>query len=119
MRKDVHEFLVKIAKKRKTTTYETIAGKFDIFIARVGQEVGEISTYEKANGRPLLSSLVVNATGYPGGGFFGLAHLPKSVRRRSDRYKDQELNGAEMRFVDNEQKRAWKYWKNVIPCYID
>ena len=39
----------------------------------VGRVLGEISAGEVRDGRPMLSALVVNASGLPGRGFFSLA----------------------------------------------
>ncbi|MFX0199082.1 MAG: hypothetical protein ACFFCW_23415 [Candidatus Hodarchaeota archaeon] len=41
---------------------------------QVGQVLGEISEDEHRVGRPMLSAVAVSTSGYPGEGFFKLAH---------------------------------------------
>jgi hypothetical protein len=83
MRQDVHKKLIKIAKRGETITYGELMKEFGI--ARGGRKpkmgigwiVGEISGYENAKSRPLLSAIVVKAgsktkvcsQGHPGGVF--------------------------------------------------
>lgn len=65
--------LVWAARCRTTTTYRAVAGPTGLPPREVGRALGEISAGEVRAGRPMLSALVVNASGLPGRGFFSLA----------------------------------------------
>ena len=76
----VHEYLIKIARAKGTTTYQHIGSllglpdRGDYMSNEVGKIIGEISKYEVKHGRPMLSALVVHKSdGKPGQGFFNFA----------------------------------------------
>jgi len=76
----LHAALKRLAAAGKTTTYAKVAAllgldRRDRAITRI---LGDISAYEHAHGRPMLSAVVVHKTGggrqsLPGAGFFILA----------------------------------------------
>jgi hypothetical protein len=77
----VHERLVQAARALEFVHYGELAKTLGIdmdnphFGAQVGRVLGEISTDEVANGRPMLSAIVVSKDDMlPGRGFFNLGH---------------------------------------------
>jgi hypothetical protein len=77
---EIHAILVKKAKERAMIAYSDLVAQvravsFKAFDMRLFSILGQISTEEHEQGRPLLSVLVVQKTGdmQPGDGFFELA----------------------------------------------
>lgn len=71
---------------------------------KIGEILGEISTYEHHHGRPMLSAIVVLAgVGHPGEGFYNLA------RSLGLHHKRSEL--ADMEFFVQEVKKVHTYWQ--------
>jgi hypothetical protein len=77
---EIHATLVKKAKERAMIPYSDLVAQvravsFKAFDMRLFSILGQISTEEHDQGRPLLSVLVVQKTGdmQPGDGFFELA----------------------------------------------
>lgn len=79
----VREYLIDLASRRQTIGYQKLSDACHLGLdmqaseydrAEIGRILGEISTFEHSNGRPLLSAIVVRqGTGYEGDGFFKLA----------------------------------------------
>jgi hypothetical protein len=102
----IYERLKLAAKARATITYGELAPLVALDMespaARIqlGAMLGEISTFERQNGRPLLSALVVHKEDkMPGGGFFTLA-------KRLGLYHGSDNLG----FFVQELKRVHDYW---------
>ena len=105
--------LIKVAKVGKTITYGDLARKLGVepewfgegFQGWIGQVCEEVSEYEHAHGRYLLSAVAVNQdTKEPGKGFYSLLGVPKSVK-----------GGTEMRRLEfwvDELRKVWEYWKS-------
>jgi len=73
------------------------------FGALVGKVLGELSEDEVANGRPMLSSIVVSKdTHLPGTGFFGLGEQLRLTEPDED----------EMAFAIRQIKATHAYWSN-------
>lgn len=79
----VREYLIDLAAKHQTISYQKLSNACHLGLdmqaseydrAEIGRILGEISTFEHNNDRPLLSAIVVHqGTGYEGDGFFKLA----------------------------------------------
>lgn len=108
---DLHESILlhlqEKARNRDTTCYGPIAELLglDLRLAcdrnRIGEVVGELSEQEHAQGRPMISAVVVKAeTRMPGKGFFTLARkLGFAV-------------GDETAFHVRELSRVHEHWAN-------
>jgi len=71
---------------------------------KIADILGQISTYENKEGRPLLSSIVVLAGyNFPGEGFFKLARNLNLLHGKTD---DEEVE-----FFAKETKKVYAYWK--------
>ncbi len=71
---------------------------------KIAHILGEISTHEHSEGRPLLSAIVVLAgIGYPGDGFYILAR-ELGVHHGRKEFEDLE-------FFAQEVRRVYDYWK--------
>jgi hypothetical protein len=83
LHKSIYEELKRVAKRRQTTNYSTIAPLAGLDMENPGHRdemrelLGKISTYEHQQGRPMLTAIVVHKQdNVPGHGFFELArHL--------------------------------------------
>jgi len=104
----VYERLIKVARAQETIFYEGVAGLIGLDMEnpadrnKLGQILGEISTYEvKEKGRPMLSALVVHKGDdyMPGSGFFNLA-------RELERY-----TGPDYAFFCRELRAVHEAWK--------
>jgi hypothetical protein len=75
--------------------------------AEIGRILGEISTFEHENGRPLLSVLVVHkASGYEGDGFYKLCE--------DLGFGDwQKLKRERKKFDKVQKKRCWDFWSDA------
>src|SRR5438045_1627459 len=83
MHEPIYQFLRRVAAEGQTTTYAGIAPLAGLDMSRADHRnqisvlLDEISSYEHAAGRPLLSAVVVHGAGdtagAPGKGFFTLA----------------------------------------------
>lgn len=78
----VRKYLIKRASQKANFTYSELCNEacleFDMSVpadrGRLGHLLGNISRYEVANGRPMLSAIVVDKNDrMQGGGFFDLA----------------------------------------------
>jgi len=101
--------LITAAKYRGTVTYQEVAKLIGLPLegnymgAQIGQLLGEISEDEVSHGRPMLSAIVVNTTGIPGPGFFGLA-VQLGKLDSTDKDKEQA-------FWKKEQRAIYETWK--------
>lgn len=71
--------------------------------SRMGDDLGDISEFEFSQGRPLLSSIVVNINGTPGVGFYEMAQKVELFVPSIQSKK---------KFLEQEQEKVFKYWKN-------
>lgn len=79
----VREYLIDLASKGKIIYYQPLSDACNLRLdmqasewdrAEIGRILGEISTYEHENGRPLISAIVLTKDKlYEGDGFFKLA----------------------------------------------
>ncbi|MFN3562152.1 MAG: hypothetical protein ACK4XY_01310 [Chloroherpetonaceae bacterium] len=104
MNTKVRNYLIEIAKQKKTITYSELSKACQLGLKmdseadrqRIGAILDEISTNEHNEGRPLLSAVVVKqASGEPGEGFYKLA---ESLKGYPSFWKD-------------ELKKVHDYWK--------
>src|SRR4051812_5090898 len=77
-RSEVRGRLIEVARRRGLITYGELCiglAKPKLFpgSADLSGLLFQVSRYERRNGRPLLTALVVNADGRPGRGFFSMA----------------------------------------------
>ena len=83
MNQEVRLFLIELARKKKTITYQDLSDSCNLKLimrdsefarAEMGRILGDISTFEFNNKRPLISSLVLSkGDNYQGDGFYKLA----------------------------------------------
>lgn len=85
MNKRVRNYLIELSRQRsdQTVTYQKLSDDCNLGLnmhenpsdrAYIGEILGTISKYEHANGRPLLSALVLRAgDNFEGNGFYKLA----------------------------------------------
>ena len=107
----IYERLIEIPRNGDLITYSEIAPLANLNMdnpddrSKIAHILGDISTHENEQGRPLLSSIVVLAgIGYPGEGFFILARQLSLYHG----YKEFE----DLEFFVQETKRVYDYWKN-------
>lgn len=107
----IYERLKEVAKNGDLITYGEIAPLANLNMEnpddrnKIAHILGEISTFENTQGRPMLSALVVLAEyQYPGDGFFKLARELGLYHG----HKDLE----NMEFFVQEAKKVYAYWKN-------
>ena len=99
-----------VAKNEQVVFYHQVAplASLDMSLAddrnRIADILDEISSFEHAQGRPLLSVVVVQSeTGRPGKGFYKLATRLRLYSGRSDL--------DEMEFFISTVKRAYSTWR--------
>ena len=104
---EVYERLVRAARAREFVHYGELAKMLGIdmdnphFGAQVGKVLGEISEDEVANGRPMLSAIVVSKDDMlPGRGFFKLGQELHQVDPGED----------EIAFAIRQIRRVHEYW---------
>lgn len=107
MHREIYEELQRVAREQDVTTYEPIAQLADLDMRRqedrneIGRLLGEISTYEHEQGRPLLSAVVhLQEQNRPGVGFFTLARQLGLL----------QADGDEDAFWNDEVRRVWQAW---------
>ncbi len=97
------------AKFRGYITYQEIALLIGLPLqanymgAEIGHLMGEISEDEVAQGRPMMSAIVVNTMGTPGPGFFDLA---RNLGRLGSKERKEEID-----FWEKEKKAVYEAWK--------
>jgi len=110
--------LIKVARQRSLITYGELGlGKLGIspdwLHPKIGWIVGACSEYEWLEGRPLISSIVINAdTKRPGKGFWGLSGIPKALSY------DIDISNAEPVSKDRLEFKRDEFWtKEVAKVY--
>lgn len=83
MNQEVRLFLIELARKKSTITYQELSDACNLKLvmrdseyarAEMGRILGHISTFEYNNKRPLISSLLLSkGDNYQGDGFYKLA----------------------------------------------
>jgi len=116
---DVAEDIRKHARRGETITYGDLMRRFHISRGRthgIAEVLWRISEREAcrlgASHDPphFISAVVVRAaTGYPSGGFFGLAGIPADLERAERSYADHLLSAQEKRYVE-------KVWNHLRRC---
>lgn len=108
LHRPIYEVLKRVAREQRTTTYSDIAPLAALDMENpahrdtIREILGKISTYERQNGRPMLTAVVVHKQdSRPGDGFFELAQHLGLMRRGGDREE----------FFVRELGRVHKYWK--------
>ena len=107
--KGIYEQLKEVARNGALITYVEIAPLAKLNMEspgdrnRIGEILGEISTFEHENRRPMLSVLVVHADdGMPGDGFFNLARELGLLHGSNDE--------KELAFFAQQVARVHEYW---------
>lgn len=99
----IREVILKFARQGKTCSYKMIADELGVSWEqahwRLPGILGEVSEMEHAQGRPLLTAIVVSQEGKCGSGFFEMARRNGAV-----------ITG-EARFQDEGQQRVFAYWQ--------
>ena len=108
--KAIYEKLIEVAKEERTIPYGEIAPLAELDMSDQGDRnkiadiLGEISTFEHHQGRPMLSALVVlKDKGYPGEGFFTLARY-LGLHKGQSEFDDLE-------FFVREVQKVHEQWK--------
>lgn len=116
MDKDVRKYLIEHVARIKGATigYQVLSDQCQLGLnmraseydrAEIGRILGEISTFEHNQDRPLLSSLVVNkSTGYEGDGFYKLCEELG--------YGDWQTLRRKRNFDQEQKERCWEFWGN-------
>ncbi len=116
---EVMDELRELARGGKTTTYGELMSRFHVSRGRthgIAELLWRISEREACLVGPshdpphFISAVVVRGTsGYPSGGFFGLAGIPSDLERPERTYADSLLSGDEKRYVE-------KMWGHLRQC---
>ena len=97
----VYTYLLEAARNRETITYTELARKVGLYgdMPRLFRILDDINRDGHAAGRPMLSAIVVGASGMPGKGFFRLARSLSLYRGIDDR-----------KFWQDEVRRVHNHW---------
>ena len=105
----IYQKIISTAETKATVTYQELASVKGLTMnnpadrARLANLLGEISRFEHAGGRPMLSVVVVSKTsGMPGQGFFQLARELRVHDAKDD-----------LAFFVSELNKVYEYW---APC---
>jgi alkylated DNA nucleotide flippase Atl1 len=105
----IRDRLIAAAKRGEVVNYADLAKaagrpmKGRNWAVHIGRILGRISSEEAAQGRPLLTVIVVSReTGLPGGGFFNLGQELHLVKPGED----------EDAFVARQTQRVFEYWQS-------
>ena len=116
----VREKLIEIASRKNIIHYQQLCNdcflKLDMYNnpddrKEIGRILGEISTYEFENDRPLLSAVVISTTGEEGDGFYKLC---EELGITSDWRK---LKRDEV-FAVQEIQKCHDFWSNLTKISI-
>lgn len=105
--------LILVAQRRGLVTYQEIAKVLGLPMsgnymgAQIAGIAGQISTDERAAGRPMLTAILVNTRGIPGPGFFELA---RDLGRLDSTEKVDERE-----FWESEKGAVYREWKTILP----
>lgn len=109
MNQEIYERLKDVSKKGRVTYYSEIAPLAGLDMsypadrAKIGELLGEISTFENEQGHPMLSTVVVyRQYNMPGPGFFKLARWLGIYRGDDD-----------FLFFIRELRKVHDYWQGV------
>jgi hypothetical protein len=108
IRKEIISIIKSGDEQTTNIRYKALADKFQLPYEYTNERndfhklLDDINRYEVEQKRPLLSVVVVNATGMPGRGFFRLA-------RELGKQKPDIDNDT---FAVRERKELFDYWKN-------
>ncbi|MEO0068907.1 MAG: hypothetical protein ABIK23_07275 [candidate division WOR-3 bacterium] len=116
-----YPILIQNARERRLITYSEIANQIGLpfnewFPLKIGAIVGACSCYEHREGRPLISSIVINGeTCRPGNGYWGLPGIPSDLVRRGAIGSVDEggWTGRHWEFWVNEVNRVFEYWMEM------
>ena len=109
---EVYSELIQAARYRGTVTYQEIAKIMGLplqgsHMAReTGEMLGEISSAENAQGRPMLSAVAVSVKRVSSSGFYGLA-------RDMGKLEDDSKEG-ELQFWEAEKAAVYKTWQREL-----
>ena len=123
-----HEALIRRAQAvsfdRLPISYGELGGKIalfspDYFPLKIAAILWGCSEFEHAQGRPLITSIVVNQdTNQPGMGFWGVSGIPASLRKATSLKDDLTagfcLDDKRQEFWVNEMRRVSDYWNSKI-----
>lgn len=113
MNTQVRTYLIEAARKKKIVKYQELCLacrlKLDMYKNPydrkvMGDILGEISTYEHAHGRPLLTAIVLSEAMEEGDGFFKLCEQ-LGITGDWRRLKKDDV------FVMNEINKCFDYWR--------
>lgn len=109
----VREFLIDLASKGKFIYYQPLSDSCGLGLdmqasewdrAEIGRILGEVSTYEHENGRPLISAIVLSKGSlYEGDGFYKLA---EKLGFGPWKYLRDE------NFAIEQMNACYEFWKN-------
>ena len=111
MNKAIHKKLTEVARAQATISYSELAPLVDLDMSRdsdraeMGRILGEISTHEHEERRPMLSAVVTHKDGDPGKGFYTLARELGVMARRM----------SKLAFWSQELRRVHDYWSTRSP----
>ena len=95
--RDLRQRLIQVARRKATVTYSELSPSAP---RAIGRKLDQIGSVELADGRPLLTAVVVTKeTGKSGTGFFALA-------REWGRFDGNNWNA----FWQQELQAVWDYW---------
>lgn len=106
MHEQIYRTLIDVARSGRYTTYAEIAPLAGLDMplqadrTEIGRILGEISTFEHSQGRPLLSAVVIHSdNNMPGEGFFRLA-----------RQLNLHTGTDDLQFFIQELRKVHEYW---------
>jgi hypothetical protein len=116
MDEKVRNYLIEVARKKGTCYYQKLSGDCKLGLimnesefarSEIGRILGEISTYEYENDRPLLSSLVISkGDNYQGDGFYRLAE-----ELGFGQWKKLK---ADLSFEIGQMNKCYEYWGKEV-----
>jgi len=114
MDKDIRNLLIDIARRKQIIYYQELCDKCQLGLnmrenpsdrLEIGRLLGDISTYEFNNDRPLLSAVVITKGGEEGDGFYKLC---QALGLTGD-WKKLKREGI---FAALEIKKCHEFWSN-------
>jgi hypothetical protein len=109
----IYNRLTELARARQLTTYSDIAPLAGLSMEndedreRISQLLGEIVLHESANGRPMLTALVVHrgSDNNPGEGFFAIAN-------EVGRFNGSRQKLPRLEFWVRQVQEVYDYWSS-------
>jgi hypothetical protein len=108
----IYSELIQAAQHYGRVTYQELADLIGLPLQgnymgkELGHYVGEISREEQEHSRPMLSAIVVGASGKPGEGFFGLA-------KELGKFTSDDP-AAQSAFWEAEKRAVYETWKKSL-----